>query len=59
MEQHTLKRGGRMQFISTDELEAQELHHLRADHEAAPDEILDARWASVVLECALDKVRAE
>jgi RNA polymerase sigma factor (sigma-70 family) len=59
MQQHTLKRGGRMQFISTDELEAEELHHLRADREAAPDEILDARWASVVLERALDKVRTE
>ena len=48
-----------MQFISTDELEAEELHHLRADHEAAPDEVHDARWAGVVLERALDKVRAE
>ena len=55
----TLKRGGRIQFISTDELEAEELHHLRAHHEAAPDEILDARWAGVVLERALDNVRAE
>ena len=26
---HTLKRGGGVQFISTDELEAEELHHLR------------------------------
>ena len=56
---HTLKRGGGAQLISTDELEAEELHHLRADREAAPDEILDARWAGVVLERALDKVRAE
>ena len=56
---HTLKRGGRIHFISTDELEAEELHHLRADREAAPDEILDARWAGVVLERALDQVRAE
>jgi RNA polymerase sigma-70 factor (ECF subfamily) len=56
---HTLKRGGQIQFVATDELEAEELHHLRADHEAAPDEILDARWAGVVLERALDKVRAE
>jgi RNA polymerase sigma-70 factor (ECF subfamily) len=55
---HTLKRGGRIQFISTDELAAEELHHLRAHHEAAPDEILDARWAGVVLERALDNVRA-
>src|SRR5499427_6515518 len=59
MQRHTLKRGGRIQFISTDDLEAEELHHLRADHEAAPDEILDARWAGVILERALDKVRAE
>lgn len=56
---HTLKRGGRIQFISIDELEAEELHHLRAHHEAAPDEIMDARWAGVVLERALDRVRAE
>jgi RNA polymerase sigma factor (sigma-70 family) len=56
---HTLKRGGGVQFISTDELEAEELHHLRVDHEAAPDEILDARWAGVILERALERVRAE
>jgi RNA polymerase sigma factor (sigma-70 family) len=55
----TLKRGGGAQFISTDELEAEELHHLRAHHEAAPDEILDARWASVILERALAKVRRD
>jgi len=59
MQQHTLKRGGGMQFISTDELEAEELHHLRADHEAAPDEVHDARWAGAVLERALGKLRAE
>src|SRR6266498_4569569 len=52
MQQHSLKRGGGAQLISTDELEAEEIHHLRADHEAAPDEILDVRWAGVVLERA-------
>src|SRR5215471_9926683 len=51
----TLKRGGAVQFISTDELDAEELHHLRADNEAAPDQILDARWAGIVLERALEK----
>ena len=56
---HTLKRGGGVQFISTDELEAEELHHLRTDQQAAPDEILDARWAGVLLERALEKVRLE
>jgi RNA polymerase sigma factor (sigma-70 family) len=59
MQQHTLKRGGGMQFVSANELEAEELHHLRADYEAAPDEILDARWAGVLLERALEKVRLE
>ena len=54
-----MKRGGGAQFISTDELEAEELHHLRVHHEAAPDEILDARWASVILERALTKVSRE
>ena len=32
---------------------------MRADHEVSPDEILDARWAGVVLERALEKVRSE
>src|SRR5437667_2484852 len=55
----TLKRGGGAELISTDELESEELHHLRAHHAAPPDEILDARWAGVLLERALEKVRAE
>jgi len=59
MQRHTLKRGGGTQLISTDELDAEELHHLRMRYEAAPDEILDARWAGVILERALDQVRAE
>lgn len=54
-----LKRGGGTEFISTDELEVEELHHLRASGEAAPDEILDARWAGIVLERALENVRSE
>jgi RNA polymerase sigma factor (sigma-70 family) len=56
---HTLKRGGGIHFISTDELEAEELHELRADRGVPPDEILDARWAGVVLERALENVRSE
>jgi len=59
MQRHTLKRGGGTQFISTDELEAEELHHLRTRYEAAPDEILDARWAGVILERALQNVRRD
>jgi len=55
----TLKRGGGTELISTDELESEELHHLRACGEAAPDEILDARWTGVMLERALESVRSE
>ena len=57
MQRHTLKRGGGTQFISTDDLHSEELHHLRTGYEAAPDEILDARWAGVILERALQSVR--
>ena len=53
------KRGGGVRFVSLDTFEAEELHHLCADEEAKPDEILDTRWASVLLECALDRVRVE
>ena len=59
MQRHTLKRGGGTQFISTDELDAEELHHLHMRYEAAPDEILDARWAGVILERALQNVRRD
>jgi RNA polymerase sigma factor (sigma-70 family) len=57
--QHTLKRGSGINFISTDELEAEELHELRADRGVPPDEILDARWTGVLLERALENVRLE
>ena len=57
--QRTLKRGGGTEIFSTDDLEVEELHHLRARSEAAPDEILDARWAGLVLERAFESVRAE
>ena len=59
MQRHTLKRGGGTQFISTDELQSEELHHLRVRYEAAPDEILDARWAGVILERALENLRRD
>jgi RNA polymerase sigma-70 factor (ECF subfamily) len=59
MKRNTLKRGGGTQFISIDELHSEELHHLRTRYEAAPDEILDARWAGVILERALETVRCK
>jgi RNA polymerase sigma factor (sigma-70 family) len=59
MQRHTLKRGGGTQLISTEELDAEELHHFRMRYEASPDEILDARWAGVILERALQNIRRD
>lgn len=55
---HTLKRGGSVHFISTDELEAEELHHQQITRDLSPDESLDARWAGIVLDRALDNLRS-
>ena len=54
-----IKRGGQAQFISMDQLAAEELHHQRLTSDLTPAESLDARWAGVLLERALDKVRTE
>lgn len=56
---HALKRGGDCPTISMDALEAEELHHLGMAEELNPAEVLDARWAGVVLERALDTLRVE
>jgi RNA polymerase sigma factor (sigma-70 family) len=52
-----IKRGGNAQFVSMDELAAEELHHNRVATEMDPAESLDVRWASVILERALAQVR--
>jgi len=57
--QHALKRGGGVQFISLDELIEEELHYQPRTSELSPAESLDARWAGVLLERALAKLRAE
>lgn len=56
---HALKRGGNCSTISMDALEAEELHHLGMAEELNPAEVLDARWAGVVLERVLDTLRVE
>jgi len=57
--QHALKRGGRVHFISLDELIAEELQFQPRTTGLDPAESLDARWAGVILERALNKVRTE
>jgi RNA polymerase sigma-70 factor (ECF subfamily) len=54
-----VKRGGGAQFISMDEVAAEEMHHQRVTMNLTPADSLDARWAGLLLERALDKVRAE
>src|SRR3954470_13404807 len=53
-----IKRGGSAQFISIEALAAEEMHHKQLAAELNPAESLDARWAGVLLERALAKVRA-
>jgi RNA polymerase sigma factor (sigma-70 family) len=54
-----IKRGGWAQFISMEEVAAEEMHHQRITTELTPAELLDARWAGVILERALGKVRED
>jgi DNA-directed RNA polymerase specialized sigma24 family protein len=54
-----VKRGGGAQFISMDELAAEEMHHQQVTMNLSPADSLDARWAGLLLERALDKVRVE
>ena len=42
-----------------DEFAAEEMQHERLTNELSPAETLDARWAGVLLQRALEKVRAE
>lgn len=55
----TIKRGAGAQFVSMDELAAEELHHQCLTSDLTPAESLDARWAGVLLEHALAKVRSQ
>jgi RNA polymerase sigma-70 factor (ECF subfamily) len=55
----TQKRGGSLKFISIDDLEAEELYHQRLGRDLSPDELFDARWASVLLERTIETLRRE
>jgi RNA polymerase sigma-70 factor (ECF subfamily) len=57
--QRAQRRGGDAAFISLDEFVAEETHHQRLTKDLSPAETLDARWAGVLLQNALQKVRAE
>jgi RNA polymerase sigma factor (sigma-70 family) len=57
--QQALKRGGGVQFIPFDELIAEESHYQPRTSDLSPAESLDARWAGVLLERALERLRGE
>lgn len=59
LRRRALKRGGGFYFVSVDELEAEEVHHLRMSQELSAEEMMEARWAGVLLERTLQAVRAE
>lgn len=56
---HALKRGGNFQIISMDALEAEEIHHLSMAEELNPAELLDVRWAGLLLDRALENLRVD
>ncbi|MGI9114105.1 MAG: RNA polymerase subunit sigma-24 [Chthoniobacterales bacterium] len=55
----SLKRGGNVRFISVDALNAEELHEQAMTGEPSPEQMLDARWASLLLERAIDQLRTQ
>jgi len=58
LHRRALKRGGGFYFVSVDELEAEEVHHLRMSQELSAEEMMEARWAGVLLDRTLQTVRA-
>lgn len=56
---HTLKRGAAVRFVSEDELEAEELYHAQVARDLSPDESLDARWARLLPDRAIEVLRSE
>ena len=53
----TLKRGGQFQFISMDQFRAEEMGQQWVANDVSPSDSVDARWARIILERALEKVR--
>jgi RNA polymerase sigma factor (sigma-70 family) len=51
------KRGGGNVIFSLDEVDAENRYLLESAHELAPDKIFDRRWATTLLERALERLR--
>jgi RNA polymerase sigma-70 factor (ECF subfamily) len=57
--QQAQRRGGNAAFISMEDFAAEEARHRGLTTDLSPAETLDARWAGVLLQRALEKVKAE
>jgi RNA polymerase sigma factor (sigma-70 family) len=53
------KRGGGQKLISLDELKAGEFFQFEPASDLSPDKLFDQRWAMIVLEQALNRLRQE
>jgi RNA polymerase sigma factor (sigma-70 family) len=54
-----LKRGGRMQMLSLDVETAEGVYQLEGRDDLTPEKLFDARWASVLLDRALTRVKQD
>lgn len=53
------KRGGGVEFISIDEVQAEDRYQLEPVDDRTPDKVFDQRWTVSVLEAAMIRLRAE
>lgn len=56
---HRVKRGGRVIFVSFEELQAEQRYALEPSHELTPERFFDRRWALTVLEGVHQRLRNE
>jgi RNA polymerase sigma-70 factor (ECF subfamily) len=57
--EHAVKRGGREQLISFDQLTAEARYALEPSHEETPDRLFERRWALLLLDRALERLKEE
>jgi len=55
----TLKRGGGHQFISLDEAAAEKSYQLEPVEPATPEKLFDRRWALLLMEATLERLKQE
>jgi RNA polymerase sigma-70 factor (ECF subfamily) len=56
---HRVKRGGRLVFVSFEELQAEQRYALEPSSDLTPEKLFDRRWALTVLEGVHQRLRKE